>query len=222
MRCERGQHLARDLKGPFNRREDTLSDEVGRMFERIRAVEADARHERIGHDREDVPDLAFAIVVRHRLHRRRARRDHEIVLAARDLTGDGDAGRHVALRVEPIDRQRARRLDSPRSASASSVPRTPSSRITLLACCSTATRSDRRRGRTRTSLEVGEEEGRRQQPDQAEAGPETLGEVQHWGPQGCKSRFSRGSLSTLVRENRDCCAGERPRHLLRVRFGHDL
>ena len=42
---------------------------------------------------------AVAIRVRHCLHRRRARREHQVELAGRDLSGDGVAGRQVALRV---------------------------------------------------------------------------------------------------------------------------
>jgi hypothetical protein len=75
------------------------------MLQRMRAIEADARRERIGDEREEMLDLALAVVVRDRLHRRRAGGDHEIVAAGRHLPCDGHAGRHVTLRVEPFDRE---------------------------------------------------------------------------------------------------------------------
>ena len=57
--------------------------------------------------------LAFPVVVRHRLHRRRAGRDHQVEVAGRDLARDRDAGGHVALCVEALNGQILAVTESP-------------------------------------------------------------------------------------------------------------
>jgi hypothetical protein len=69
------------------------------MLQRPRRIEADARPERIGDQAEHVPCPPGAVRVGDGLHRRGARREHEIELAGRDLSRDGVAGGQVALRI---------------------------------------------------------------------------------------------------------------------------
>ncbi len=94
-----GERSAREIEGVADRQERALADHVRRVLHRIAAIEPDAGAEGIGDEAEDVPGPAVAIRVRHRLHRRRAGREHQVELAGGDLSRDGVAGRQVALRV---------------------------------------------------------------------------------------------------------------------------
>ena len=70
----------------------------------LAAIQADAGAERIGHEPEHVTRAAGMVRVGHGLHRRRARRDHEVELAGRDLSRDRVTGREIPLRVVPAQR----------------------------------------------------------------------------------------------------------------------
>ena len=96
---QRGQRAFGHLEALLHGQERAVADHVRRMLQRVGAIEADAGAERIGDQREDMDDAPVAVGVGHRLHRRRARRQHHVELAGGHLTGDGVAGGQVALRV---------------------------------------------------------------------------------------------------------------------------
>ena len=174
---ERGQHPARELERPIDGRKDPLSHEMRGMLARLGAVEADTRRKRIGHQRKHVAHLAVTIVVRHGLHRRCAGRDHEVVGAAGDLAGDRNAGRHVALRVEPVDHHALAGTEPPFR---QGVHRAADPLVEDDAVCVLENRdTEHGRLRSHTAATVGEQQNRRGQRDQSEAESETPDYVQH-------------------------------------------
>ena len=103
---EAGQRLLDEPEHVVDWQERALAHHVLRVLHRVGAVEADPGDEGIRHDAEDVTHAPFPVGVGDGLHRRRTRREDEVVIAVHDLTGNGVADRHVCLGVEPLYRRR--------------------------------------------------------------------------------------------------------------------
>ena len=73
------------------------------MVQRILPADTDARAKRVGHYAENMNGQPCFIGIGHGLHRKSARSDDHVVLAAGDLFGDGVGGGQVVFRAEPLN-----------------------------------------------------------------------------------------------------------------------